>query len=60
MTSAKGLKKAEAAADSRNDIRAITQSAKKVTGSRKRSSEQVKETNGTLQVKGEDKLARWA
>ena len=59
MTSAR-LEKAEAAADSRNDIRAIAQSAKKVTGSRKRSSEQVKEMNGTLQVKGEDKLARWA
>ena len=59
MTS-KWFKKAEVAADSRNDIWAVAQSAKKVIGSRKTSSEQVREMNGTLQVKGEDKLARWA
>ena len=53
------VEEAEGAA-ARNDMCAVYQIAKKITGSSKASSGPVKAKDGTLLSKGEDKLARWA
>ena len=50
---------AEGAA-ARNDMRAVYQIAKKITGSSKASTGPVKAKDGTLLSKRDDKLARWA
>ena len=50
---------AEGAA-ARNDMRAVYQIAKKITGSSKASTGPAKAKDGSLLSKGEDKLARWA
>ena len=52
-------KEAEGAA-ARNDMRAVHQIAKKITGSSKASTGPVKAKDGTLLSKGDDKLTRWA
>ena len=52
-------KEAEGAA-ARNDMRAVYQIAKKITGSSKASTGPVKAKDGSLLSEGEDKLVRWA